>query len=88
MLGIIKDGVFKPSNRKKILIYTDNQGKKVSIINPKDEHFRAAGYKEVIFINEKPMVNDNQYTNVVYLDKGDYIEAIYEVKEYEESEEF
>ena len=86
MLGIIKDGRFKEADKRKILIFNGENGRKISVVNPKEVHFLKAGYKEVKFINEKPNTLENQYTDVIYLDKGDYIEAEYVVKNFDESE--
>lgn len=77
MLGIIKDNKFKIADKRKMLIFTDENGKKISVVNPKESHFRQAGYKEVVFINKEPVVTDNQYVDIDYSDNLDCINAEY-----------
>lgn len=83
MLGIIKNGRFKEANNKKILIFKDEEGKNISVVNPKEIHFLRAGYKEVIYKNEKPQPNENQYIDVEYIEKQDNIEANYILKNFD-----
>lgn len=85
MLGIIKNGLFKTQNNKKILTYTNNEGRTISVINPTEEHFKMAGYKEVVF-DELPEIKDNQYISIRYHDEGMCIRATYTVEKYAENE--
>lgn len=83
MLGIIKEGRFKEADKRKILIFNDENGRKISVVNPKEIHFLRAGYKKVIYKNEKPQPNENQYIDIEYIEKKDNIEAKYILKNFD-----
>lgn len=70
----------KYANYKKILKYDNKQ-----VINPRDEDFLKAGYKELIE-NEEPSYNlDTEYLQVYYEEKENKIFQKYKVLKIEES---
>lgn len=70
----------KYANYKKILKYDNKQ-----VINPRDENFLQAGYKELIE-TEKPSYNlDTEYLQVYYEEKENKIFQKYKVLKIEES---
>lgn len=71
----------KYANYKKILKYDNKQ-----VINPRDENFIEAGYKELIETEEPSYNLDTEYLQTYYLEENDKIIQKWEVKKIEESE--
>lgn len=71
----------KYANYKKILKYDNKQ-----VINPRDENFLQAGYKELIETEEPSYNLDTEYLQPYYLEENDKIIQKWEVKKIEESE--
>lgn len=69
------------ANYKKILEYDNKQ-----VINPRDEDFLKAGYKELIETEEPSYNLDTEYLQTYYLEENDKIIQKWEVKKIEESE--
>lgn len=69
------------ANNKQILKYKDKQ-----VINPRDEDFIEAGYKELIETEEPSYNLDTEYLQTYYLEENDKIIQKWEVKEIEEVE--
>ena len=70
----------KYANYKKILEYDNKQ-----VINPRDEDFSAAGYKELIETEETSYNSDTEYLQVYYEEKEDKILQKYKVLKFDES---
>lgn len=68
------------ANYDKILEYDNKQ-----VINPRDEDFSAAGYKELIEIEEPSYNLDTEYLQVYYEEKENKIFQKYKVLKFEES---
>ena len=71
----------KYANYKKILKYDNKQ-----VINPRDEDFLKAVYKEIIETEETSYNLDTEYLQTYYLEENDKIIQKWEVKKIEESE--
>ena len=70
----------KYANYKKILEYDNKQ-----VINPRDEDFEKAGYKELIETEEPSYNLDTEYLQVDYEEKEDKILQKYKVLKIDES---
>lgn len=70
----------KYANYKKILKYDNKQ-----VINPRDENFIEAGYKELIETEEPSYNLDTEYLQVYYEEKENKIFQKYKVLKLEES---
>lgn len=70
----------KYANYKKILKYDNKQ-----VINPRDEDFLKAGYKELIETEEPSYNLDTEYLQVYYEEKENKIFQKYKVLKIEES---
>ena len=70
----------KYANYKKILEYDNKQ-----VINPRDENFIEAGYKELIETEEPSYNLDTEYLQVYYEEKENKIFQKYKVLKLEES---
>lgn len=70
----------KYANYKKILEYDNKQ-----VINPRDEDFEKAGYKELIETEEPSYNLDTEYLQVYYEEKEDKILQKYKVLKIDES---
>lgn len=82
MLAKYKDKYnVKYANNKQILKYDDKQ-----VINPRDEDFLGAGYKELIETEEASYNSDTEYLQVYYEEKENKIFQKYKVLKLEESE--
>lgn len=82
MLAKYKDKYnVKYANRKQILKYDNKQ-----VINPRDEDFLKAKYKELIETEEPSYNLDTEYLQTYYLEENDKIIQKWEVKKIEESE--
>lgn len=68
------------ANYKKILEYDNKQ-----VINPRDENFLKAGYKELIETEEISYNLDTEYLQVYYEEKENKIFEKYKVLKFEES---
>ncbi len=71
----------KYANYKKILKYDNKQ-----VINPRDEDFLKAGYKELIETEEPSYNLDIEYLQVYYEEKENKIFQKYKVLKIDESE--
>ena len=71
----------KYANYKKILKYDNKQ-----VINPRDEDFLKAGYKELIETEEPSYNLDTEYLQVYYEEKENKIFQKYKVLKIDESE--
>ena len=69
------------ADKSKILEYNNKQ-----VINPRDENFIEAGYKELIETEEPSYNLDTEYLQTYYLEENDKIIQKWEVKKIEESE--
>lgn len=69
------------ANYDRILEYDNKQ-----VINPRDEDFLKAGYKELIETEETSYNLDTEYLQTYYLEENDKIIQKWEVKKIEESE--
>lgn len=67
------------ANYDRILEYDNKQ-----VINPRDEDFLKAGYKELIETEEPSYNLDTEYLQTYYLEENDKIIQKWEVKEIEE----
>lgn len=70
----------KYANYKKILKYDNKQ-----VINPRDEDFSAAGYKELIETEEPSYNLDTEYLQVYYEEKENKIFQKYRILKFDES---
>ena len=70
----------KYANYKKILEYDNKQ-----VINPRDEDFLQAGYKELIEIEETSYNLDTEYLQVYYEEKENKIFQKYRILKFNES---
>ena len=70
----------KYANYKKILEYDNKQ-----VINPRDEDFLKAGYKELIETEEPSYNLDTEYLQVYYEEKENKIFQKYKVLKLDES---
>ena len=70
----------KYANCKKILKYDNKQ-----VINPKDENFIEAGYKELIETEEPSYNLDTEYLQVYYEEKENKIFQKYRILKFDES---
>lgn len=68
------------ADKTKILEYDNKQ-----VINPRDEDFSAAGYKELIETEEPSCNSDTEYLQVYYEEKENKIFQKYKVLKIEES---
>lgn len=68
------------ANYDRILEYDNKQ-----VINPRDEDFSAAGYKELIETEELSYNLDTEYLQVYYEEKENKIFQKYKVLKFEES---
>lgn len=68
------------ANYKKILKYDNKQ-----VINPRDEDFEKAGYKELIETEELSYNSDTEYLQVYYEEKENKIFQKYKVLKLDES---
>lgn len=68
------------ANYKKILKYDNKQ-----VINPRDEDFEKAGYKELIETEEPSYNLDTEYLQVYYEEKENKILQKYKVLKFDES---
>ena len=68
------------ANYDRILEYDNKQ-----VINPRDEDFLAAGYKELIEAEEPSYNLDTEYLQVYYEEKENKIFQKYKVLKFEES---
>ncbi len=71
----------KYANYDRILEYDNKQ-----VINPRDEDFLKAKYKELIETEEPSYNLDTEYLQTYYLEENDKIIQKWEVKKIEESE--
>lgn len=69
------------ADKSKILEYNNKQ-----VINPRDENFIEAGYKELIETEEPSYNLDTEYLQVYYEEKENKIFQKYKVLKLEESE--
>lgn len=69
------------ANYNRILEYDNKQ-----VINPRDENFSLAGYKELIETEETSYNLDTEYLQVYYEEKEDKILQKYKVLKIDESE--
>lgn len=69
------------ADKTKILEYDNKQ-----VINPRDENFLQAGYKELIETEEPSYNLDTEYLQVYYEEKENKIFQKYKVLKIEESE--
>lgn len=69
----------KYANYKKILEYDNKQ-----VINPRDENFIEAGYKELIETEEPSYNSDTEYLQVYYEEKENKIFQKYKVLKLDE----
>lgn len=69
----------KYANYKKILKYDNKQ-----VINPRDENFLQAGYKELIEAEEPSYNLDTEYLQVYYEEKENKIFQKYKVLKFDE----
>lgn len=69
------------ANYDRILEYDNKQ-----VINPRDEDFLKAKYKELIETEEPSYNLDTEYLQTYYLEENDKIIQKWEVKKIEESE--
>lgn len=69
----------KYANYKKILKYDNKQ-----VINPRDENFLQAGYKELIETEEPSYNLDTEYLQVYYEEKENKIFQKYKVLKFDE----
>lgn len=67
------------ANYKKILKYDNKQ-----VINPRDENFLQAGYKELIETEEPSYNLDTEYLQVYYEEKENKIFQKYKVLKFDE----
>lgn len=70
----------KYANYKKILKYDNKQ-----VINPRDEDFLKAGYKELIETEEPSYNLDTEYLQVYYEEKENKIFQKYRILKFDES---
>lgn len=70
----------KYANYKKILEYNNKQ-----VINPRDENFIEAGYKELIETEEPSYNLDTEYLQVYYEEKENKIFQKYRILKFDES---
>ncbi len=68
------------ANYDRILEYDNKQ-----VINPRDENFLEAGYKELIEAEELSCNSDTEYLQVYYEEKENKIFQKYKVLKFEES---
>lgn len=68
------------ANYDKILEYDNKQ-----VINPRDEDFSAAGYKELIETEEPSYNLDTEYLQVYYEEKENKIFQKYRILKFDES---
>lgn len=80
LVKYINEYNIKYANYKKILEYDNKQ-----VINPRDENFLQAGYKELIETEEPSYNLDTEYLRPYYLEEIDKIIQKWEVKKIEES---
>lgn len=81
MLAKYKDKYnVKYANNKQILKYDDKQ-----VINPRDEDFIEAGYKELIETEEPSYNLDTEYLQVYYEEKENKIFQKYRILKFDES---
>ena len=81
MLAKYKDKYnVKYANNKQILKYDDKQ-----VINPRDENFIEAGYKELIETEEPSYNLDTEYLQVYYEEKENKIFQKYRILKFDES---
>lgn len=69
----------KYANYKKILKYDNKQ-----VINPRDENFLQAGYKELIETEEPSYNLDTEYLQVYYEEKENKIFQKYKILKFDE----
>lgn len=81
LVKYINEYNIKYASYKKILEYDNKQ-----VINPRDEDFLKAGYKELIETEEPSYNLDTEYLQTYYLEENDKIIQKWEVKKIEESE--
>lgn len=67
------------ANNKQILKYKDKQ-----VINPRDEDFLGAGYKELIETEEPSYNLDTEYLIPIYEEQGNIIIQNWIISEYED----
>nr|DAP19164.1 MAG TPA: hypothetical protein [Caudoviricetes sp.] len=80
LVKYINEYNIKYANYKKILKYDNKQ-----VINPRDEDFLEAGYKELIETEETSYNLDTEYLQVYYEEKENKIFQKYKVLKIEES---
>ena len=81
LVKFINENNIKFANRKNILMFENKQ-----VINPRDEDFIEAGYKELIETEEPSYNLDTEYLQAYYLEENDKIIQKWEIKEIEEVE--
>lgn len=80
LVKFINENNIKHANRKNILMFENKQ-----VINPRDEDFLQAGYKELIETEEPSYNLDTEYLQVYYEEKENKIFQKYKVLKLEES---
>lgn len=79
LVKFINENNIKHANRKNILMFENKQ-----VINPRDEDFLKAGYKELIETEEPSYNLDTEYLQVYYEEKENKIFQKYKVLKLEE----
>ena len=81
LVKYINENSIEYANNKQILKYKDKH-----VINPRDEDFLKAGYKELIETEEPSYNLDTEYLQVYYEEKENKIFQKYKVLKLDESE--
>lgn len=79
LVKFIDENNIKHANRRDILMFEDKQ-----VINPRDEDFLKAGYKELIETEEPSYNLDTEYLQVYYEEKENKIIQNWIISEYED----
>ena len=79
LVKYINEYNIKHANNKQILKYDDKQ-----VINPRDENFIEAGYKELIETEEPSYNLDTEYLQVYYEEKENKIFQKYKILKLDE----
>lgn len=79
LVKFINENNIKFANRKNILMFENKQ-----VINPRDEDFLKAGYKELIETEEPSYNLDTEYLQVYYEEKENKIIQNWIISEYED----
>lgn len=80
LVKFINENNIKHANRKNILMFDNKQ-----VINPRDEDFLKAGYKELIETEEPSYNLDTEYLQVYYEEKENKIFQKYRILKFDES---